>query len=214
VTQSEIHGAQAQSAGTDVALAAASQSTRAAETAARRQRLLDAAVTLAAEGGYEAVQMRDVAARAEVALGTLYRHFSSKDQLLLAVLAEQASALRTRLALRPARGDEPGDRVADVLRRATRALTRDPRTTAAMVTALASPEPQAAPAKDEVYAQLRTIISGALDGHEVRDLDGVLRVLGYVWFATLSAWVGGTTDAEGMATDLAIAAHLLLDARP
>ena len=48
---------------------------RAAETAARRQRLIEAAVGLAAEGGYEAVQMRDVAARAEVALGTLYRHY-------------------------------------------------------------------------------------------------------------------------------------------
>jgi AcrR family transcriptional regulator len=38
--------------------------TRAAETAARRRRLLAAATELAAEGGYDAVQMRDVAARA------------------------------------------------------------------------------------------------------------------------------------------------------
>jgi TetR/AcrR family transcriptional regulator, cholesterol catabolism regulator len=193
--------------------ATAPQTARAAETAARRQRLLDAAVTLATEGGYDAVQMRDVAARAEVALGTLYRHYSSKDQLLLAALADQASTLRTRLAQRPPRGDDSGDRVADVLRRATRALTRDPSTTAAMVTALSSPEPGAASAKNEVYGQLRTIISGALDGHEVRDLDGVLRILGYVWLATLGAWVGGTIDAEGMATDLATAAHLLLDER-
>ena len=46
-------------------------------------------LSLAAEGGYDAVQMRDVAARAEVALGTLYRHYASKDQLLLAAMAEQ-----------------------------------------------------------------------------------------------------------------------------
>ena len=39
----------------------------------------------------------------------------------------------------------------------------------------------------------------------------MLRVLGYVWLATLGAWVGGTIDADGMATDLATAAHLLLD---
>src|SRR3954464_10284925 len=95
--------------------------TRAAETAARRRRLLSAATALAAEGGYDAVQMRDVAARAEVALGTLYRHYASKNQLLLAMRADQALALRERLDQRPPRGDAPADRVADVLRRATRA---------------------------------------------------------------------------------------------
>src|SRR5277367_6168901 len=43
---------------------------------ARRQRVIDAAMTLALEGGYEAVQMRDVAARADVAMGTVYRYFT------------------------------------------------------------------------------------------------------------------------------------------
>ena len=191
--------------------AEAPPSARAAETAARRRRLLEAAVELADEGGYDAVQMRDVAARAEVALGTLYRHYASKDQLLLAALADQAGTLRTRLALRPAQGDQPGDRVADVLRRATRALTRDPRVTAAMVTALSAPESDAVTAKREVYDILRTIISGASDGAEVPDLDGIVRVLGYVWLATLNAWVGGMIDADAMAADLATAAHLLLD---
>src|SRR6267142_1026209 len=95
--------------------------TRAIETAERKKRCIDAAIALAAEGGYDAVQMRDVAARAEVALGTLYRHYTSKDQLLLALLAHQASTLRERLDQRPPRGDAPADRVADVLRRATRA---------------------------------------------------------------------------------------------
>jgi AcrR family transcriptional regulator len=193
------------------AAASVPPNTRAAETAARRRRLLEASVELATEGGYDAVQMRDVAARAQVALGTLYRHYSSKDQLLLAALADQAGTLRTRLALRPAQGDRPGERVADVLRRATRALTREPSVTAAMVTALSAPESEAASAKREVYDILRTIISDASDGTEVPDLDGIVRVLGYVWMATLSAWVGGMIDADAMASDLALAAHLLLD---
>ena len=38
---------------------------------ARRQRVLGAAMRLAADGGYDAVQMRDVAASADVTLGTL-----------------------------------------------------------------------------------------------------------------------------------------------
>jgi AcrR family transcriptional regulator len=173
--------------------------------------LLEAAVALANEGGYDAVQMRDVAARAQVALGTLYRHYSSKDELLLAALADQAGALRSRLAQRPPRGDLPGERVADVLRRATMALTRDPAVTAAMVTALSSSGTEAATSKRAVNDILHTIISGAVDGAAVPDLDGIVRVLGYVWLATLGAWVGGMIDADGMATDLATAAHLLLD---
>src|SRR5437764_12910422 len=85
--------------------------TRAAETAVRKQRLIAAAVALATEGGYDAVQMRDVAARAEVALGTLYRHYASKDQLLLAAMAQQATTLRERLVQRPPKRDTPAARV-------------------------------------------------------------------------------------------------------
>lgn len=186
---------------------------RAADTAARRRRIVDAAKSLAAEGGYEAVQMRDVAAHAEVALGTLYRQYSSKDQLLLAALADQAATLRTRLALHPPEGAEPAERVADVLRRASRALAREPQLTAAMVTALSSHEPEAADPKEAVNEILRDIIGGAINGADVPDLDRVLRVLGYVWFAVLATWTGGMVDATRMAADLADAAHLLLDQR-
>ena len=53
---------------------------------ARRRRILHASAQLASRGGFDAVQMRDVATRAEVALGTIYRYFPSKDSLLLAVM--------------------------------------------------------------------------------------------------------------------------------
>jgi AcrR family transcriptional regulator len=190
--------------------------TRAAETAARRRRLIDAAVGLAAEGGYDAVQMRDVAARAEVALGTLYRHYSSKDQLLLAALAAQADTLRCRLEQRPPRGDTPADRVAEGLRRACRALEREPKVTAAMVTAMSSTDGDVAPTKHSVQDSLRKMIAGAIgdgamgDG-AVDDIDAVVQVLGYVWFAALAFWVGGLTESGAMADDLERAAHLLLD---
>ncbi|SHV86954.1 TetR family transcriptional regulator [Mycobacteroides abscessus subsp. abscessus] len=39
----------------------------------RRKRILDATLAIASKGGYEAVQMRTVAERADVAVGTLYR---------------------------------------------------------------------------------------------------------------------------------------------
>jgi TetR/AcrR family transcriptional regulator, cholesterol catabolism regulator len=187
--------------------------TRAAETAARKQRLLSAATALAAEGGYDAVQMRDVAARAEVALGTLYRHYASKDQLLLACMAHQASTLRERLDQRPPRGDAPADRVADVLRRATRALERQPRVTHAMVTAMSVADDNAVTVKNEINKTLRAIIVDAVDGAAVIDLDDIVRVLGSVWFAELTFWSGALTDGQAMADNLARAAALLLTNR-
>jgi AcrR family transcriptional regulator len=196
-----------------VAAATSRSGTRAAETAARKQRLLVAATSLAAEGGYDAVQMRDVAGRADVALGTLYRHYASKDQLLLAALAAQAAALRERLDQRPPRGESPADRVADVLRRATRALERQPRVTRAMVTAMSVSDDTAAPIKQEITETLRAIIVDAVDGTPVPDLDDVVRLLGSVWFAELTFWSGGLTDANAMADHLARAASLVLGPR-
>src|SRR3954470_7387732 len=106
---------------------------RARNAGVRRKRVMDAALSLAAEGGYEAVQMRDVAERGDVALGTLYRYFPSKDALLLAALFEMAEDLKTTLARRPAQGETRADRVTDVLRRAARALERQPKVTDALV---------------------------------------------------------------------------------
>ncbi|MDQ1385171.1 MAG: TetR/AcrR family transcriptional regulator, cholesterol catabolism regulator [Actinomycetota bacterium] len=188
--------------------------TRAAETAARKVRLIAAATALAAEGGYEAVQMRDVAARAEVALGTLYRHYASKDQLLLAAMAQQAATLRERLVLRPPNGDTPSARVSDVLRRASRSLERSPLVTKAMLAAMSSAEEAAIPLKLEIDTTLRAIIADVVDeGHctTFADLDGIVRVLGSVWFAELTYWSSGLNpSSSSMGDNLASAAQLLL----
>ena len=55
----------------------------------RRKRILDATITLAAQGGFDAVQMRGVAEQADVALGTLYRYFPSKIHLLVSALGRE-----------------------------------------------------------------------------------------------------------------------------
>ena len=185
---------------------------RARNQAARRQRVIEAAMALATEGGYDAVQMRDVAATADVALGTLYRYFPSKDHLLIAALEGWAHALRQRLAQKPPRGDTPADRVVDVLRRASRALERAPRLTGALVTAMSSADPAVAEDKQGVAtvmdSMIRDAIGNAHDGNG--DLDGILRVLQHVWFASLVSWAGGIAELTQKGDDLELAARLLL----
>ena len=52
----------------------------------RSTRIVQTAIHLAEEGGYEAVRLRDVAHHAHVALGTLYKRFRSKEDMLIAAL--------------------------------------------------------------------------------------------------------------------------------
>jgi AcrR family transcriptional regulator len=61
--------------------AAAASEGRRPQAQARRQAILDAALTVFAAQGYEAARLDDVAARAGVAKGTLYLYFKDKEAL-------------------------------------------------------------------------------------------------------------------------------------
>lgn len=179
--------------------------------AARRRRVLDAALTLAARGGFDAVQMRDVAAEADVALGTVYRYFSSKERLLLEANVEQVESLDARLRERPPTGATPADRVVDVLRRATRTFQRNPEVSAAMVRALGTARPEEADAVERVKAAMTAIITGAMHEGEPTERDvAVARVLQQVWLSALVGWVGGVDPADRVGQDLETATRLLL----
>jgi len=135
--------------------------------------------------------MRDVAGRAGVALGTLYRYFNSKDHLLAACQAEQVKAIRARLRRRPVPAGSPYERVMAVVDRATRAMERSPRATAAMLRAITSPDPAVVPCQAEAFrfdgrdARRRHGRRGALAARR-RDPDP-----GHVWFSSLLGWVNG-----------------------
>ncbi len=92
----------------------------------RRRRILDATLALASKGGYDAVQMREVAERADVALGTLYRYFPSKIHLLVSGLAREFERTKERLDKHPVPGDTPYERMLYVLGVVTRSMQREP----------------------------------------------------------------------------------------
>jgi AcrR family transcriptional regulator len=50
--------------------------------AARRERVITAVLELAAEGGYEAIQVRAIAERTGISSDTIYRYFGSRDLLV------------------------------------------------------------------------------------------------------------------------------------
>ncbi len=162
------------------------------------------------EGGYESVQMRDVAAKAGVAMGTVYRYFSSKDHLLAAALADWAGGLELRLAQYPPAGSTPADRVVDALSRTARAMGRRLGLVAAVVTALSSSDPGVVECQGQVSDTINRVIRSAIGEPEPPELDAIVRVLGYVWYSTLLGWVNGWSHVGRVRDELEVAARLLL----
>jgi AcrR family transcriptional regulator len=74
--------------------------------AEREQTILDAAQSIAAESGMGAVQIAPVAHRADIAAGTVYRYFPSKNNLIAEVIASAAE--RELAAMREAADAAPG----------------------------------------------------------------------------------------------------------
>jgi AcrR family transcriptional regulator len=117
---------------------------------ARRQRIVEAALEALERQDYEQIQIRDVAQSAEVALGTLYRYFSSKEHLYAAVLHEWAAFGRARESRRSQRPwpVQARRRVHAVIR----AFERQPQFFKVHVLLQASADPNAMTLLDEFHA--------------------------------------------------------------
>lgn len=180
---------------------------------ARRTAALRAALELGAEGGYEAVRMRDVASRADIALGTLYRYFGSKDHLLSSAMAEWSSDLRSRLTSRPPRGDSPVDQVVAVMRRASRALEQQPRLGEALVKSLFSHEPGVAEASGEVSTNIHAMLEPLLVELDPATRDGLIDLIAQVWHSSLIGWANGRFPIGEIGVKMERAVRLILEPR-
>jgi len=180
----------------------------------RRKRILDATLALASKGGYDAVQMRTVAERADVALGTLYRYFPSKIHLLVSAMARELEGVRERTARVPGPGESPYHRLMLVLSRITKAMQRDPQLTEAMTRAFMFADASAAAEVDTVGRLMDRMIARALTDDEPSDEQwAISRVISDVWLATLVAWVTRRASANDVADRLELTIALLLGER-
>ncbi|MGH9112029.1 MAG: TetR family transcriptional regulator [Acidimicrobiales bacterium] len=184
---------------------------RTAEQRDRRRRVIDAAFELGAERGYDAVQMREVSATANVSLATIYRYFSSKDHLLAAAMTEWTARLQARVAQSPPRGDTAADQLVDVLGRACRAMARQPKLSAALVRALSSSDEGVRESADQVQRQIEAMATGILVDVDPALRSDILAVLGHVWYSTLVAWANGRIDFDTVMAELYRAVHVLVD---
>ncbi|MGW9212582.1 TetR/AcrR family transcriptional regulator [Embleya sp. NPDC055664] len=173
-----------------------------------RRRAIDATRDLAAEGGYDSVQMRDVVRLSRLSSATIYRHFSSKDHLLAATHLEWIAALERSGAARPD-GANAAERVCAILRDTCRTMARHPRLTAALIHALGSSDPGVGDCHREINRIMNTMFRTAL-ADEVTNADEFVHLLGIAWEGALFSWAFGRMTMTEVEHTICRATHLLL----
>jgi AcrR family transcriptional regulator len=189
-------------------LAAASLSER---QEARRLRILHTSAQLAIRGGFDAVQMREVAEQSNVALGTLYRHFPSKIHLLVATMQEQLEHLHEALRKRPPVAEGAAERVAETLVRAFRAMQREPHLADAMVRALTFADRSVRAEVDTVSLLTTAIIVDAirLEAPATAEQLSAVRVIEHTWHSTLVSWLSGRASIAQVEMDIETVCRLI-----
>ena len=151
--------------------------------------------------------MRTVAERAGVALGTLYRYFPSKMDLVVAVVNEEMDTLEASLDRRPPRAGTPAGRAVEVLMRATRGLMREPELADALIRSLLLSDVKTDLGDRMAGMLARVADENAAPGEEHHVL---LRSLSSVWVMEMIELLRGHSGDERIQARLEIAAERLL----
>jgi AcrR family transcriptional regulator len=169
----------------------------------RTDKILDVAIELAEKGGFDNVRQRDVAAAAGVALGTLYKRFRSKEDILCAALDREAEELERRLEKTPVKGDTPLERAANLFTLMTKGLCRKPNYARAVIRAMASGVPETAGKIAAYHGRITGLVIAAMRGvgrltftdartaPPTKEETRIALILQQLWFANLVGWSAG-----------------------
>jgi AcrR family transcriptional regulator len=187
-------------------------------------RIFDVAIALAEEGGYDNVRQRDVAARAGVALGTLYKRFRSKEDILSAALERETEKLERKIEKGPVQGGSVEDRLVAFYSMLTRALIRRPHFARAVLRAMASGQPEVAKHVVAYQGRMNGLIIAAMRGvgrlsygdaavaPPTEREQTLALLLQQNWFASLIGWSAGTHSQTAILEHVRTAARLYLKA--
>jgi TetR/AcrR family transcriptional regulator, cholesterol catabolism regulator len=178
--------------------------------AARRQRIVDVAMAMLEEREFERIQVKDVADGATVALGTLYRYFSSKEHLFGEVLVQWAGSLRASITRRPVADADPAARLEDVLHRSVRAFERQPQLAKLVGRLEMSEDPFAIDVLNRLDAVTDEVYLAVLEQLVPDEAARIVRVVDAVLDSALRSWSAGRLPIAGVYELLSDAVALLL----
>jgi AcrR family transcriptional regulator len=156
----------------------------------RRDRIVHAAFALLERGEYDAIQMRDVAREAGVALATIYRYFTSKEHLYAAALVEWAADY-------PTRGRPAADHVSNeaqlraLMRRAVRAFEHYPQMMRVEIVLESSTDPNARALFDQFAGNNRRALMDALSSTDADTAAAIVETVNSVMVTRLRSWALG-----------------------
>ncbi|MCV7423796.1 TetR family transcriptional regulator [Mycobacterium yunnanensis] len=158
----------------------------------RRARILDAAVTVAAAGGYDRVHVRDIADLAKVSLATLYHYFPSKVHVLVWALDRELMRFDDDLAHRLAQIQDPFARLRIVVWRLVKAMEHSDRVTEAMTHAYVASSMVASAEAEMIRVQTSKMFAHLMSDGAVDELHrNTADVLTDVWTSEILALVQG-----------------------
>jgi AcrR family transcriptional regulator len=184
--------------------------------AATRDKLVASAITLATEGGYDAVGLRRVAAHAEVSVPTVYQHVGSRDHLLVEALMALGIRSTESLRQRRPRGTTPAERLSAVFAAILSEAAAKPLLYQALYRAYVASAPALVgvdglvgfgPEKAKWIGE--TLRAGDPGGHTDDEIDSVARILSALFLGTMIGVAAGrdVDEATAIITD---ATHRLL----
>ena len=134
-----------------------------ADAARNRGLLLAAAEDEFAERGVSAT-VADIARRAGVAKGTVFRHFATKEDLIAALVSEHIAAL-VESARRLAAATDPGAALLEFL---TVAADQRQQHDLTFLQSASADDPRVTTVRDELHAYLGTLVDRARDAGAIR----------------------------------------------
>jgi AcrR family transcriptional regulator len=156
---------------------------------ARRQRIVRAGLKALAGSDYDQVKISEVARDSGVALGTLYRYFTSKEHLFAAVFVEWHGALKKKLEKERPEGETEAARLRDVFYRMVRAFQLQPQFFRVVMMLEATADPYAADLFQSLSAQSRETVGMAFAGPFDSDRQAIYCTLNAVLDESLRTWV-------------------------
>jgi AcrR family transcriptional regulator len=159
---------------------------------ATRQQIVDAAVDIATTEGYDALTTRAAGARAGVAIGTVYRYFTSKDHMLVTAMLDWSERFIAAVAADPPTGATAAERVVEVFTRFAEQGGRRPRLLDALFRAGMSTDPTVVALRVDQRSVTSRLVELAIGDVAIADRDDVLHVFEDVVSAALAS-----PDVEG-----------------